>query len=172
MKERLDELSLEWVHGVDRGWSGCEPRSELVIWVNERRLVDIVCEVELPFATAEYDSRKADGEAVEDYGPRDYLAGQYMPIPDDMVLLPSLNLLGEPYDSGFLVSEDDPSKGKSLLLSCTCSVIDCWFLLAKIEVTNEHVTWSKFQQFHRDWPYDLGPFIFDKQEYMHVLSGS
>lgn len=137
--------------------------------VNGRGLIDLVREVELPYAHSEYDNDIASGEAAEELGPRDGLAGNYLYLPGSHVSPPSKGLLGEPYPHGFITEPDDPRNRKSLLLSCTCGITDCWFLLATITVTADTVVWSDFCQFHRDWIYDLGPFVFDRGRYEAAL---
>ena len=80
--------------------------------------------------------------------------------------LPCENFFGAPYDHGFL----NAPKTKSLLLECTCGITDCWFLLADIHVGDDVVTWSNFEQFHREWSYDgLGSFTFDRDSYDNLF---
>lgn len=150
------------------GGGGFQPNE---IRVNGRGLVDIVREVELPYAQQEHDARLAAGEPPDELAPRGRLAGRYLYPPASYVFLPSRNLLGEPYDHGFVIAPDDPRMRKSLLLGCTCGVTECWFLLASITLTADTVTWSDFCQFHRDWRYDLGPFVFDRADYEARLVG-
>ncbi|MGC4115157.1 MAG: hypothetical protein QM765_11220 [Myxococcales bacterium] len=78
-------------------------------------------------------------------------------------------MLGEPYKHCFKTSPDDPRNTKSLVLSCTCGVTECWFLLVSITVHPDRVEWSDFCQFHRDWHYDLGPFVFERKAYEAAL---
>jgi hypothetical protein len=141
------------------------------IRVNGRGLIDLVREVELPHARREYDKRVAAGDAPDELGPRGwFLAGDYLYLNAGSIFLPSKNLLGEPYDHGFVTEPDDPRNRKSLLLQCTCGVTECWFLLATITVTERTVSWSDFCQFHRRWSYDLGPFVFDRRSYEGQLT--
>jgi hypothetical protein len=68
-------------------------------------------------------------------------------------------------------SKDD--EDKIPLLECSCGVPGCWPLLAKVTVSESHVTWSDFEQPHRGplsaachWAYGaLGPFVFDRKAY-------
>ena len=119
----------------------------------------------MPHALREYDKRLAAGETAEDLGTRGALAGDYLYLAESDVFLPSQNLLGEPSRHGFETDAEDPRNQKSLLLSCTCGITDCWFLLATITVSTDAVVWSDFCQFHRDWRYDLGPFRFQRAPY-------
>ena len=102
----------------------------------------------------------AAGETAEGLGPRGALAGNYHYPNGCYVFLPSRNLArASRIGMDFLRPPDDPRNRKSLLLECTCGITDCWFLLATITVTENAVMWSDFCQFHRDWRYDLGPFL-------------
>jgi hypothetical protein len=162
LEVRVDPASyVRWPNG-----GGFQP---IELRINGRGLVDLVREAELPHAIAEYDTRIAEGEAPEELGPRDELAGRYLYLSARDIFLPSRNLLGEPYQHGFGTKPDDPRNRKSLLLGCTCGITDCWFLLAAIAVTERTVVWSDFCQFHRDWKYDLRPFVFDREIYEAAL---
>jgi len=57
-----------------------------------------------------------------------------------------------------------------MLLRCTCGINECWFLLVTITVLDAFVVWTDFEQFHRHWVYDLGPFVFAKQAYLEALA--
>ena len=134
------------------------------IYINYRSLIDIVKEIEMSYAQIEYDAR------IEEENPQDLslIAGDYMPLPLWITGLPSKHLLGKPLgiaEKGFKLEEDNPIKNKTTVLGCSCGVIECWFLLAKITLTDTTVTWSNFQNFHQDgWEYNLN-FTFDSQEY-------
>ena len=101
--------------------------------VNDRDLVDLVAEVERAFEAN---------------------TGAYEPLPAQEVLAPSRHLLGEPqplYKFG---------EGRVALLQCECGEPGCWPLVARIDVTEDRVTWSEFAQPHRpQWEYTgFGPF--------------
>jgi hypothetical protein len=122
------------------------------IFVNDRNLVDIVREVELPFAAR-------DGK------PR--LAGTYIGLPAEDVFLPSPRLLGEPvkfYDY-------DSSKGKIAVLGCGCGDVGCWPFRVRIELREDVVIRDGFEQPHRlKWRYDeMRPFVFDWTQYFSAL---
>ncbi len=56
--------------------------------------------------------------------------------------------------------------GRLAVLGCSCGIVDCWPLLARIEVREEWVVWRDFRHGFRDWSYDrLGPFRFERGEY-------
>ena len=150
LEVRVDPDSyVSWPNG-----GGYQP---VTLLVNGCDLIELVRDCELPFAEAEYDARVAEGESPESLGPRGRLAGNYLHLNGSQVFLPSHNLLGAPYPHGFGLEPEDPRNQKSLLLGCTCGITECWFLLARIQVTADVVTWDGFCQFHRSWKYDLGP---------------
>ena len=137
------------------------------IFINNRNLVDIVREVELPFAQQE---SKPD------------LAGSYVGLPPEDIFSPSRRLLGEPstyYDH-------DHSEDKLAVLGCVCGEPGCWPLLVRITVEENVVIWDGFEQPFRSkgpysisegraipWEYDLlRPFVFDKAQYLSELSKS
>ena len=152
-------------------WPGGGGFQPVELRINGRGLIDVVREVELPYAQREYDARIAAGAAPDELWPRGDLAGDYLYLPGNSVFLPSRNLLGQPYAHGFVTEAADPRNQKSLLLQCTCGITECWFLLATITLTDSTVVWSDFCQFHRDWRYDLGPFVFDRASYEAQLLG-
>jgi hypothetical protein len=122
------------------------------VFVNGRNLVDILREVELPFAARE---GKPD------------LAGSYVGLPPEDVFLPSPRLLGEPttyYD------HDDP-EGKIAVFGCVCGEPGCWPFQVKITLQDDVVIWSDFEQPHRSaWRYnEMRPFVFDRIEYLSAL---
>ena len=132
------------------------------IYINERSLIDIIKEIEMPYAQIEYDARIEEGEDPKDLY---LLAGDYRPLPLHMVKFPSRHLLDNPKDFTFGIHHSNPLKSKTTLLGCTCGIIECWFLLAKITLTETTVNWTDFQNFHREyWEYNLS-FAFDRQQY-------
>ncbi len=123
------------------------------ILIDGRNLIDMVREIELPFATAE--------------GSPD-MAGAYTGLlanrPDDLL-------------DALLAREEDfaGSEGTNAVLICAgCGELGCWPLTVRITMDDKTVTWSGFEQPHRidpappgiPWRYDnLGPFVFDHGEY-------
>lgn len=124
------------------------------VFVNGRNLVDVLREVELPFATRE---GKPD------------LAGSYVGLPPEEVILPSPRLLGEPttyYDH-------DSTEGKIAVLGCICGDPGCWPFRVRIALRDDVVIWSGFEQPHRSWRYEeMRPFLFDRAQYLSALSPS
>jgi hypothetical protein len=150
-------------------WSGGGGFQPVELRVNGVGLIELVREIELPYAQSEFDRRVAAGETADELGPRGALAGNYLYPDAAKVFLPSRNLLGASYAQGFQTTLDDARSRKSLLLQCTCGIADCWLLLATITVGDTTIEWSDFCQFHRNWRYDLGPFIFDRATYESQL---
>ncbi|MEZ4382679.1 MAG: hypothetical protein R3A79_15180 [Nannocystaceae bacterium] len=138
--------------------------------VNGRDFIALVRDVERPLLAAENAERRAAGEDVDAApDPSAQYAGRHL----GDYRLPSRLLLGEPSLSPgcYGVSVDDPARGKSALLACVCGIDECWFLLATITVLDDAVIWSDFEQYHRNWAYDLGPFVFEKGAYMAAIGG-
>jgi hypothetical protein len=130
----------------DTEWEWVELR------VNGRGLVELAREVELPFA-------ERDGQPD--------LAGSYMGLSPREALHPSRHLLDDPDLS---LSMDDTSK--TTLLACGgCGEPMCWPLLADVEVREDVVRWSGFEQPYRPkWGLSaLGPFTFERPQYEAAL---
>lgn len=143
----LDRLSLEVKRPDDpfRDWNTVD------VLVNGRNLIDMLREVELPFASEE--------------GHPD-IAGAYIGLQPKDVFLPARAFLDDPddwYGEG----------GKAEILSCDCGEPGCWPFLMRITLGSDRVIWSDFEEPHRSkWNYeDLGPFIFDREEYEAALQG-
>lgn len=126
------------------------------ILVDGLRLVDLLREIERPFAEREGHSK---------------MAGGYAPLSAEMLLLPSRHLLGEPEP---LFDYD----GKVSVLECECGCPGCWPFVVRISVTDSTITWSDFEQPHRGpkavaghWTYEaLPPFVFDREQYLAAIS--
>jgi len=142
---------------------------QVEICINGTPLIEIIREIELPYARMEYDDRVAKEELAENLNERDSLAGDYHYLSRDLTFSPSQNFFGKSYEHGFIVPENDLTKSKSLILGCTCGILECWFLLADIRIKEKTVEWANFQQFHREWNYELDPFVFDRLRYEKVF---
>jgi hypothetical protein len=121
------------------------------VFVNGRNLVDILREVELPFAAREG---------------KPHLAGSYVGLPPEDVFLPSPRLLGEP------ATYYDSPEGKIAVFGCVCGEPGCWPFRVRITLREDVVIWSGFEQPHRStWRYDeLQPFVFDRMQYVSALN--
>jgi REP element-mobilizing transposase RayT len=117
----------------------------LKIEVDGRDLIELVREVELPFATAEG---------------RPEHAGAYHGPPAEHVRRGARQFL--------------PARKHltAQLLGCECGEPDCRPLLAEIELGRETVSWSRFRRGRRaDWSHDrLGPFVFSRSAYEKALA--
>ena len=134
--------------------------------INGVDLLDLVRTVERPLVEQEIAERVAAGEA-----PIDDFSGQYMAL---SLYERRKGLLGDPSGTSarhFVLPPDDPRRDKITLLGCDCGIVECWFLLARITLLDEFVVWSEFEQFHRDWCYDLGPFVFEREAYLAAVHG-
>jgi hypothetical protein len=122
------------------------------IFVNDRNLVDILREVELPFRAQEGKPRLAD---------------KYVGLPPEHVFLPSPRLLGEPV----MYYDYDSSQGKIPILGCGCGDVGCWPFWISIKLRDDVVIWDDFEQPHRRaWRYDeMRPFVFDRAQYLSAL---
>ncbi len=145
-----------------------EESRPIKILINGVPLLEMVREAEESLVRAEHEERIARGEDTEGYR---ILAGDYHYAPHSMILLPSRNLLDEPYRPGFVLKPDDPRIGKATVLGCTCGVMDCWLLQVRVTLSRSSVRWSEFGQFHRPrWKYNIGPFLFDRGQYESELA--
>lgn len=146
----MDEIRLEVQEVYDEAYGG--PLSEVAIFINDRNLIDILREIELPFAQEEGLPERA---------------GSYAGLRPEMMFLPSRYLLGEP------VYGD-----KVDIFQCECGSLECWPFSVRITMQNNKVIWDEFEQPHRTenhpgggWSYDrLKPFVFDKRQYIAELS--
>jgi hypothetical protein len=126
------------------------------ILVNGRELIELVREIELPFAT-----REGHPDLAGDYG---YFGPMF-------VFSPARHFYGEPAHGW----TDGP--GRIFVLACSCGIPECWALSAHAEVGTTEVTWADFRQPYRradskagEWRHDgLGPFKFDRRLYDREL---
>ena len=130
------------------------------IYINDKPFVEIIREAEESIIAKENLQRDKDSQLI---------AGDYFSLPASLTYLPCRNLLDQPDEFAFVTEPDDIHFGKSTLLGCTCGVLECWFIVAKITLTPTTVTWSNFAQFHFDYEYDLKPFVFEREKYESEL---
>ena len=125
--------------------------STVNIRVDDKPLAELMKAYELPMATKEGHPK---------------LAGAY-----DAIKTGSSSL--EQYYLGKTKADWGIDQNKTLLLGCACGVAGCWPLLCKICVSDDTVTWSEFEQPHRDedWDYSsFDGFVFEKQQYMDAIA--
>ncbi len=114
------------------------------IVIDGKRLIDVLKDIETPYAD-------------EEGSPQ--IAGQYHSLSINATLLPCQHFLGAPLP---ILAHDD----KTAILICTCGCEGCWDFVCRMTFTENTVTWSDFEQVHRDWNYSkLGTFIFDRKSY-------
>ncbi|HLN43036.1 MAG TPA: hypothetical protein VK215_11305, partial [Acidimicrobiales bacterium] len=62
----------------------------------------------------------------------------------------------------------------TVLLGCTCGIVDDGPFLADVLVTDDQVTWREFKNPMADglnWDYsDLGPIVFDRGQYEQAIA--
>jgi hypothetical protein len=136
---------------------------EAVFLINGRHLLEMVRDVEGPMAAAE--------------GSPD-IAGAYAPIPAEVAVAPSRHLLGEtePLYSDLVRSG---RANKAAVLVCECGEPGCWPFCVRIDVDDQVVRWSDYEQPHRSehterkfvWTYEAMPdFTFDRAQYIAAIT--
>jgi hypothetical protein len=124
----------------------------LEIFVNDTSLVDLIGELERPAAASK--------------GHPD-LAGSYsgMHLGQISELAPDHFMGGE---SSHL--ECGPENKTVLLADKGCGEPGCWPLMARVEVADDTVTWTDFEQPHREnWNYGGFSLAFDRRQYEDAL---
>jgi hypothetical protein len=125
-------------------------------------LLKLVASAESPHVQAERVERLNDGETLDDLD--GLFPGAYSPA----CLLTSESYLGGvSSDHGMDLDEHDSRRCKTQIFGCDCGINECWLLLASIRCSEDRVLWFNFEQLHRDWQLDLGPFLFDLHDYRH-----
>jgi hypothetical protein len=126
----------------------------VAIEVNGRPLVELVGEVERPFA-----EREGSPGIAGAYAPLELRV--FESVGDHFHGVPGSDLVCGPRD-------------KTVLLGCDCGEPGCWPLMARVEVDPHTVTWDGFTQPHRDerWSYDAMPVLtFEREQYEEALAG-
>lgn len=100
--------------------------------IDGRDFIEMVREVELPFAIREWDER-APSARIGERGAR---AGKWMYLYVKDVLRSPLGLLEAP--------DEYYARGKSWMLQCSCHCFGCKDLLARVELDEASATWSHF----------------------------
>jgi hypothetical protein len=67
--------------------------------------------------------------------------------------------------------DHDYSDDKIAVLGCVCGEVGCCPFRVTIELRDDVVLWSGFEQPHRRaWRYDeMRPFVFDRTQYLSAL---
>ena len=157
MKYNVFEIRVDPANYIE--WPGGGGFQPVDIYIDGRFLIDIIREVEKSvFALKEEENSERP-------------AGDYISLNKNLTFLPNRNLLGEHFtDHPFVIEPDNIHRGKSILLQCSCGITECWFLAAKITVTETTVEWSRLGQFHRNYEYGLQAFVFDREQYEQQLN--
>lgn len=137
-------------------WDATHGGQPVELRIDGAPLLDLLRIAETPWAAAE-------DEPLE--------PGNYLGLWVAEVVAPSRRLLDQPGDLGFVIGPEHPCFGATAICGCTCGIQECWFVVVSIEVTATTVRWSNFRNFHRgSWPYDLGPFVFERAAYERALA--
>ena len=153
----MDNLSIDVRSDDYVKWNETNGFQPIQLIVNGQNLLDLITEIEKPYVEKE---NQEEGNQLR--------AGDYFGLGSHYA---HVDLMGKPFNHGFMLDEDDPLNRKSLIYGCTCGISECWAIVAEITVEEKTVTWKNFCQFHRDWEYRLGPFTFEKEEYLKQIEG-
>jgi hypothetical protein len=137
------------------------------IFINDKRLIDVVREVELP-------------QAMKDQETGDKIAGSYVGFPYEKDWFLKREKIVKPYFLGrtdFSYERNPEEDGRSWtpLFTCAgCLEDGCWSLLAAIEPVEDLVLWTALSHNHRKhWDYSKvgkdGTFMFDRAQYEAAL---
>lgn len=130
------------------------------IYIDGRKLLDIIREIELPYAIEEGRIRRAAGYAGEDEDFSDH-AGKYGHLsPKELYM----DLNTEAAAAG------DPNNDRAYLFCCeNCGEIFCWTVSMKVREDERYVYWYDFEHERRpSWEYNL-TYKFEKKEYEEAL---
>jgi len=143
----IDTLRLDlepWVIGKHHEY-------RVTIYVNDYNFLDLIREIELPFARREGSPK---------------MAGQYVGLRPKWVFAPS---------QFFLYGWSRPRlpSNEVMLMQCSCGEPGCWPLMTEVMITDVSVRWHPFWQPHRKqssragfWDYRaMRPFVFDRAQY-------
>lgn len=141
-----DKLEFKLIDPIEKCEEWADPSDEKIraveIYINGREIVDILKELEMPFADEEGHPTLAGA-----YGHR---------IPKELYNVLSESLIENSYEWEY---------GAEVLCCNDCGFPGCWSATVKIRQDEKFVYWENFEQNHRkNWKYDLS-FKFDKNEY-------
>lgn len=149
--DNINTLDFEVFDPVEAGeqwalsWGSDHKVTE--IYIDGRKLLDIIHEIELPYAVEEGRTTRAE----EDYG---HLSPEvlYMDLNTDAA------------------AAGDPDDDRAYLFCCgNCGEIFCWTVSMKVKGDEQYVYWYDFKHERRPgWDYNL-TFKFEKKEYEEAL---
>ncbi len=127
-------------------WAGdCKISQVVEIYINDKEFIDILRELEGPYA-------------AEEGHPS--LAGAYGHLtPKELIA----NLAGAGNKN-----EAYEDEGAELLCCSGCGFSGCWSIVVHIKQDSEYVYWYKFEHNHRNWEYNIS-YKFDRKEYEKAL---
>ena len=155
---KKDKIEFRLINPVEKGeeWAedymfgSKEPRA-VEIYINNREIIDILKEIELPFAEEEGHPSLAGG-----YGHN---------VP---------KFLYESLNDAFVEGTYNQQCGVEILCCGDCGFPGCWSAVAYVRQDDDFVYWENFRQNHRkNWKYNLS-YKFDRAEYekeMEKLKG-
>lgn len=115
------------------------------IYINDTKLVDILHEIEIPYATNEG---------------KPSLAGSYGHLtPKELFDNLTNSKAPDEYNEEF---------GNEILCCGGCGDSGCWSVYVFISYDDYYVYWYKFRHNHRDWKYNIS-YKFDRKEYEKSL---
>lgn len=137
------------------------------ILINDKRLIDMVREIELP-------------QAMKDQETGAKIAGAYVGFPYEGEWFLKREKIVKPYfmgetDFSYEIKAVEDGRKWTPLFTCSgCLEDGCWSLLAAIEPVEDLVLWTKLQHNHRKhWDYSKvgkdGTFMFDRAQYESAL---
>ncbi len=144
-----DQLKLKLIDSVEKIEDGVVKfgyTSKVVeIYINGREIVQMLKEIEKPYAIEEGHPEIAGG-----YG---HNSPKF--LYEDLLEA----LIEESYCSKY---------GVELLCCSTCGESGCWSILVFINQDDEYVYWNRFEHNHRVWKYNIS-FKFKKDEYEKAM---
>lgn len=162
--DKINTLDFEDFDPVEAGeqwalsWGSDHKVTE--IYIDGKKLLDIIHQIELPYAIEEGRIARAEGHAEEDEDYSD-LAGDYGHISPK-------SLYEELSIAAFGAGEDCDER--AYLFCCgNCGELFCWTVSMKVREDEKYVYWYDFKHEHRNsWEYNL-TYKFDKKGYEEAL---
>ncbi|MEE0059702.1 MAG: hypothetical protein UE295_02615 [Acutalibacteraceae bacterium] len=142
-----DKIMLKIINPIGKeAWTELYEISKAVeIYINNTELINILYELEKPYATSEGNPS---------------LAGRYGHL-TPKEFFDNLTKAKTP-------DEYHKEYGTEILCCDGCGDSGCWSICVFIKYDDDYVYWYKFRHNHRDWKYDIS-YKFDKTEYEKTL---
>ena len=140
-----DKLEFKLIDPVKNGEEWADDRKDcraVEIYLNGREIIDILKEIEMPFAKEE--------------GHPDIAGGYAHNTPKFLYRSLSETLVEGTYSNNY---------GAELLCCSSCGSSGCWSAIVHVRQDKDFVYWENFEQNHREnWKYNLS-YKFDRTEY-------